>query len=269
MVDRDPRHVERELTEELSLALQLADAADAITLEYFESRAFTLSHKSDDTEVTQADQETEKVLRDALTSLRPDDGVYGEEFGTTGPRDSGYTWVIDPIDGTSNFARGVPVWATLIALVDSSRGPMVGVVSAPSLHRRWWAAKGSGAFLNGRAIGVSRTNTLAQSHISVTFGTGWERLGLTSVLVDLQRSCARSRGFGDFWQHMLVAEGALDIAVDAVGLAPYDNAAIQAIVEEAGGRHTDRFGVRDYEQNSAITSNGLLHDEVIARLAPS
>ncbi len=255
-----------DLSDELTFALQLADMADEITSTYYERRNFTSGLKADLTEVTQADQETENALQAAIARQRPHHGFYGEEFGEAGPQDSSVTWIIDPIDGTSNFTRGVPVWATLIALVDRERGPILGVVSAPALHRRWWSCAGSGAFVDGRRIHVSDTNTLTSAQISITFNSGWDDVGATSALVGLQRRCHRSRGFGDFWQHMLVAEGALDIAIDAIGLAPYDNAAVQAIVEEAGGRHTDRFGTRDFTQNSAISTNGRVHDEVIAAL---
>ena len=252
--------------DDLELALRLADIADEITGTYFERRNFVTSRKADFTEVTQADQETENQLQTILVRERPDHAFYGEEFGEAGDLGSNMTWVVDPIDGTSNFTRGVPVWATLIALVDRARGPVLGVVSAPAMHRRWWALHGAGAHVNGRSIHVSDTEMLADAQISVTFGQGWDELGLTPNLVDLQRRCYRSRGFGDFWQHMLVAEGALDIAVDAIGLAPYDNAAVQAVVEGAGGTHTDRFGSRDFTQNSAVSTNGRLHDEVLRAL---
>jgi len=257
-----------DLSAELDVALRLADRADAVTLPYFEQRNFTTARKKDRTEVTQADQETETLLRDTLLNERPHHGIFGEEHGTGGDQNSPWTWVIDPIDGTSNFARGVPIWATLISLVHRDHGPMLGVISAPALSRRWWATSGHGAFANGRRVAVSDISDIGAAQISVTYNEGWERAGLTAALVDLQRRSYRSRGFGDFWQHMLVAEGAIDIAIDAIGLASYDNAAVQIIVEEAGGRNTDRFGVRDFEQNSAISTNSLLHNLVISALAP-
>lgn len=252
--------------QDLELALRLADVADDLTSTYFERRNFTLSRKVDDSEVTQADHDAENALLDVISRERPHHGFYGEEFGEAGSSGSDLTWIVDPIDGTSNFTRGVPVWATLIALVARDRGPIVGVVSAPALHRRWWASSSSGAFVNGRRIHVSDTAALNEAQISVTFNQGWDDLALTPALVDLQRRSYRARGFGDFWQHMLVAEGAIDIAIDAIGLAPYDNAAVQIVVEEAGGRHTDRLGNRDFTQNSAISSNGRLHDVVIDSL---
>ena len=261
-----PADIHRDLRSDLDLALAIADAADAVSLPFYERRTFTLSHKSDHSEVTEADRDTESTIVGRLRIERPDDGVFGEEHGHAGRQDSEFTWVVDPIDGTSNFVRGVPVWATLIALVHHELGPVVGVVSAPAMNRRWWAARGLGSFALGRRISVSDVSSIADSQLSVTFNSGWDRLGLTPRLVQLQQSAHRTRGYGDFWQHMLVAEGAVDIAVDAVGLAPYDNAAVQIVVDEAGGRHTDRFGRRDYRADTAVSTNGRLHHEVITIL---
>lgn len=255
-----------DLARELSLGLALADLADAITLPAFEARAFSVSRKADKSEVTEIDRGAEAAIVDRLVADRPDHAVFGEEHGTRGSSASPWRWVIDPIDGTSNFVRGVPVWATLIALTHVDRGPVVGVVSAPALGRRWWSSTDEGAFANGHRIRVADTSRIADAQVSVTFNAGWDRLGLTSRLVELQKQSYRARGYGDFWQHMLVAEGAIDIAIDAIGLAPYDIAAVQAVVEAAGGRLTDRTGVRTFENDSAVSSNGRLHDEVIARL---
>jgi histidinol-phosphatase len=255
-----------ELAEELMLALELADLADSITLPLYEQRTFTVDRKLDRSEVTEADRGAETALRAVLDTRRPQHAMFGEEHGVTGNTASAWRWVVDPVDGTSNFVRGVPVWATLIALTHAELGPVVGVVSAPSLGRRWWAARGAGAFVNGAGIRVSSVSTLSEAQVCVTFNRGWDDLGLTSCLVALQQDAWRARGFGDFWQHMLVAEGAAEIAVDAIGLQPYDLAAVQVVVEEAGGTFTDRLGVRGYESDSAISSNGLLHDEVIGRL---
>ena len=257
---------DRDLSADLQLALLIADAADAVTMPFYEKRSFTLSRKADLTEVTEADRDAESTIVALLAEYRPDDAVYGEEHGRAGNHAAEFTWVIDPIDGTSNFVRGVPVWATLVALVHRDLGPVVGVVSAPAMQRRWWAARDQGAFVLGHPIRVSEIPSVAQSQVSVTFNGGWDRLGLTERLVSLQQSAYRARGYGDFWQHMLVAEGAVDIAIDAVGLAPYDNAAVQIVVDEAGGRHTDRFGRRNYEADTAISTNGRMHDEVISIL---
>ncbi len=254
------------LHDEMALAIRVADAADAMSLPYYEKRSFTLSRKADHSEVTEADRNTESTITSMLISERPDHGVYGEEHGVVGHSNSEWTWVIDPIDGTSNFVRGVPVWASLIALVHRDRGPVLGVVSAPAMARRWWGGLGLGAFANGRPIRISEVDELSAAQVSVTFNKGWDEAGRTADLVRLQQAAYRARGYGDFWQHMLVAEGAVDIAVDAIGLAPYDNAAVQAVVEAAGGSHTDRFGRRDYTSNSAISSNGRLHSVVVGIL---
>ena len=258
---------DRDLGADLEFAIGLAGVADRITLPYFEQRSFSLDWKENRTEVTEADRETETAIAGEVLARRPDDGLFGEEHGLVGNSDSPWRWIIDPIDGTSNFVRGVPVWATLIALTHVDRGPVVGVVSAPALGRRWWAAKGLGAFADGRACSVSSVSQLDEAQVSVTFSEGWDEAGLTDKLVALQQRAYRARGFGDFWQHMLVAEGAIDLAIDAIGLAPYDLAAVMVVVEEAGGTFTDRLGERTYLNDSAISSNGLLHHH-ITDLAP-
>ncbi len=247
------------LEAELDFALALADAADAVSLPYFINRSFHLDWKANRTEVTEADRETETAISSRVLAERPDHGLFGEEHGLVGDATSAWRWLIDPIDGTSNFVRGIPVWATLIALVHDGE-PVVGVVSAPALGgRRWWAARGLGAFADGRRCRVSTVTALDEAQISVTFSPGWDELGRAQQLLQLQRQAYRTRGFGDFWQHMLVAEGAIDLAVDAVGLAPYDLAAVMVVVEEAGGTFTDRNGVRTFEHDTAVSSNGVLH----------
>ena len=252
---------------ELTLALRLADAADALTLPAFDGRDFTLDWKANATEVTEIDRGTETLIAEMLEAERPHHGRYGEEHGLAGDTESPWRWVIDPIDGTSGFVRGIPVWATLIALTHADDGVVVGVVSAPALGRRWSAARGLGTFVNGRPCRVSITAELADAQVSLTPNDGWNRLGLMPALTALGQHARRVRGFGDFWQHCLVAEGAIDIAVDAVGVAPYDLAAVRVIVEEAGGRFTDRHGEPTHEHDTAVSTNGRLHAEVIDRLS--
>ena len=254
-----------DLAELLQVALHTSDAADAISLSGFTSRSFGVTRKADNSEVTDIDRATEQAIVASLSSARPDYGIYGEEFGTSGPANAEATWVIDPIDGTTNFVRGVPVWATLIALVRNGV-PKLGVVSAPAMRFRWWATTGGGAFFNGTRIYASSTATVSEAHVSTTPNAGWQAVGGIPRLVQLQTDALRARGFGDFWQHMLVAQGAIDVAVDVIGLQPYDNAAIYPIVQEAGGTITDRFGNADWRADSSVSSNGVLHAEVIARL---
>jgi histidinol-phosphatase len=251
---------------DLEFALSLADTADAFTLPRFEAADFTLGWKDDRSEVTEADRGAEALLAERVLAERPDHAFFGEEHGLQGDADSPWRWVVDPIDGTSGFVRGIPVWATLIALTHVEAGVTIGVVSAPALRRRWWAAADDGAFANGRRCRVSDVADLADAQVNVTFSSGWDRAGKTAALVELLQSARRGRGFGDFWQHCMVAEGALDVAIDAIGVAPYDLAAVRLIVEEAGGTFTDRHGEATHEHDSAISSNGLLHDEVIRRL---
>ena len=255
---------------DLAAALELAKRADAITMDRFGALDLRIDTKPDLTPVTDADEAVEAELREILAAQRPGDAVFGEEYGGTAAF-HGRQWVIDPIDGTSGFVRGIPIWATLIALVHADRGPLLGVVSAPALGRRWWGGLGLGAtvsvFGDERPIVVSTVDDLHEAQVSITHNHGWDALGLTPALVRLQQQARRSRGIGDFWQHMLVAEGAMDVAVDAVGVAPYDIAAVKPIVEAAGGSLTDRHGVPTHLNNTAISSNRLLHDTVIAALA--
>ena len=253
------------LQDDFALAIRATDAADQISLAGFLSRSFGVSRKADNSEVTEIDRATERAIVEVFTAERPDYSIFGEEYGVSGPADAEYQWVIDPIDGTTNFVRGVPVWATLIALVHNGI-PVLGVVSAPAMGFRWWATQGGGAFFNGTRLYVSKTQTIAEAHVSTTPNAGWDAVGGIPKLVQLQTDALRARGFGDFWQHMLVAQGAIDVAVDVIGLQPYDNAAIYPIVQEAGGTITDRFGNADWQADSSVSSNGVLHAEVIARL---
>ena len=253
-----------ELATELTLALELADAADAFTLPRFRERSFSVDLKENLTEVTEVDRGAESLIMDIVRRERPRHGWYGEEHGS-GAGD-GWTWVIDPIDGTSNFVRGVPVWATLIALVHDDLGPVVGVVSAPALGSRWWGIIDDAAFKNGSPIRVSQERDIMNAHASLTPNSLWNTAGKSQNLYRLQNMVKRVRGFGDFWQNMLVADGSIDVAVDAIGLEPYDVAALVPIVHAAGGRLSDRHGKPDWRANSAVSSNGLLHDSVIAVL---
>ncbi|MFT4865648.1 MAG: histidinol-phosphatase [Ilumatobacter sp.] len=261
---------EPQLETQLELALRVADAADAFTLPRFIDRDFTVDWKTNATEVTEIDRQAETLIVNALVDERPGHGAFGEEHGAAGDESSPWRWVIDPIDGTSGFVRGIPVWASLIALTYINEA-VLGVVSAPALGFRWWGGVGLGAHVQShtaatRSMAVSAIDTLAEAQVSVTHSAGWDRLGKTDRLITLQQQARRSRGMGDFWQHMLVAEGAIDVAVDAVGVAAYDLAAIKPIVEAAGGTFTDRLGKATYEHDTAVSSNGHLHDAVIALL---
>jgi histidinol-phosphatase len=248
------------MNDDLRLALSLADAADAITMHYFQSTTLAVRTKSDRTPVSEADEAVERAIRERLERERPDDGILGEEFGARGT--AARRWIIDPIDATKNYVRGIPVFATLIALDGQA-----GVVSAPALGRRWWASRGDGAFCNGRSIHVSAIDAVGAAQLCYDDVPGFERAGLGERFLDLARRCARSRGFGDFWSHMLVAEGAAEIAVEPE-VAHWDMAAVLVIVEEAGGRFTNLRGEARADGGSGLSTNGLLHDEVLAAIAP-
>jgi histidinol-phosphatase len=236
---------------DLAYALELADAADALTLPRFRASDLHVETKPDFTPVTDADRATERMLRERIARDRVGESVLGEEEGDDGGPDEGGTmrWIVDPIDGTRNFSRGIPVWATLIAL--ERDGQIVcGVASAPALGRRWWAARGKGAFANGSPIGVSAVGTLGDASVSCTYGHDLARL---------EPLVWHARGLGDFWQHVLVAEGSLDAGVDAA-LALWDYAALEPIVLEAGGRVGEVGG-------QFVSTNGVLHDELLAVLS--
>lgn len=268
-IDPGPE-LHRDLGADLALVLGVLDAVDELTLAGFVARDVVVDWKANATEVTEIDRRAESVLVGGLLDERLDDAAFGEEHGLTGDPASAWRWMIDPIDGTSGFVRGIPVWATLVALTHVDHGAVLGVVSAPALARRWWGGRGLGshaAALGGvRQLHVSDVADLGDAQVSVTFNDGWESLGRTDALVGLQHRARRARGFGDFWQHLLVAEGALDVAVDAVGVAPYDLAAIQPIVEAAGGTFTDRSGVATYQHDTAISTNGHLHPIILEAL---
>lgn len=247
------------MTPDLSLALRLADAADAITLQHFQSATLAVRTKIDMTPVSEADEACERALREILARERPDDAILGEEYGTSGSQSR--RWILDPIDGTKNYVRGIPVYATLIGLVEDDR-VVAGAVSAPAMGRRWWAARGEGAFANGKKIHVSKIESLSEAHIAYDSVTDFDRHGTTDNFLKLVRQCTRARGFGDFWIHMLVAEGAIEIAVEPE-VAAWDMAALQVIVEEAGGRFTDLQGRARYDGGSGVSTNGALHDIVL------
>jgi histidinol-phosphatase len=247
--------------QDLALALELADIADSITMKRFRARDLAIETKPDLTPVTEADRAVELALRERLAAARPEDAVLGEEYGVvegTGLR----RWIIDPIDGTKSYVRGMATWSTLIALeVDGAI--VVGVVAMPALGRRWWAAGGRGAFTDGRPIHVSGVASLADAQLAWGGLEDWDEVGRLDALIALGRACWRTRGVGDAWQYMLVAEGAAEIAVDpAVSL--WDLAAVKLIVEEAGGRFTDLAGVDTAAGGSGIASNGVVHDAVLA-----
>ena len=260
----------RDLRLELELALEIADAADAFTLPHFIACDFTVDWKQNQTEVTEIDRDAESLIVERLRAARPDHGIFGEEHGLAGNTESPWRWVIDPIDGTSGFVRGIPILATLIALTHTELGAVLGVVSAPALGRRWWGGRSLGAHVaalgSTRELRVSTVSELSEAQVCITHSSGWDQLGLTGPLIHLQQQARRSRGVGDFWQHMLVAEGAMEIAVDAVGVSPYDIAALQPIVEAAGGILTDRHGEATHEHDTAISSNGKLHNFALAAL---
>ena len=253
--------------DDLRFAHVLADAADDITTRRFRALDLRVETKPDLTPVSDADHAAEESLRNVLRRARPRDAVLGEEQGQTGfgPR----CWVLDPIDGTKNYVRGVPVWATLIGLMDGE-DVVVGVVSAPALGRRWWAAAGGGAW-TGRSLmkaarcQVSGVTKLRDASLSYSSLGGWAEQGRLGGFLGLTRSVWRTRAFGDFWSHMLVAEGAVDISTEPE-VSLWDLAALQVIVQEAGGRFTDLGGVPTPDGGSVVCTNGHLHDEVLAQL---
>jgi histidinol-phosphatase len=245
------------MSADLELALRLAAAADELSLPRFRT-GIAVETKPDLTPVTEADRAVEAEIRRILGEKLPGDAVLGEEEGTSGGAGS-RRWIVDPIDGTRNYARGVPVWATLIALEEAG-SVRLGVVSAPALGRRWWAERGDGAFADDDRLGVSSVAQVEDAVVS---------FGHSVAAPGLARRAWHARGFGDFWAHMLVAEGAVDGAIDAMGVNEWDLAAVQVIVEEAGGRFSDFAGESRIDGGTAVTSNGLLHDELLAALAPA
>lgn len=261
-----PENSAIDLRKDLDLALRLAEEADGVSLPRFTSRDLSVSTKPDRSFVTDADLAVERALRSTLATERPEDGILGEEFGTEGS--ARRQWIIDPIDGTSNFLRGVPVWATLISLaVDGV--PQIGVVSAPALQRRWWAATGEGAWTNTltepRRLAVSSVSELEEASLSFQSIGQWEDAGRLDDLLALRRDVWRDRAYGDMWAYMLLAEGALDITAE-FDVKEYDLAALVPIVTEAGGRFTDIDGAPAIDRLSSLATNGHLHDAVLAHL---
>jgi histidinol-phosphatase len=255
--------------DDLRLAHVLADTADSMTMKRFKARDLVVETKSDLTPVSDADRGVEESLRSTLSRARPRDAVSGEEMEPTGhgPR----RWVLDPIDGTKNFVRGVPVWATLIALMDGDQ-VVAGLASAPALGRRWWAGLGSGAWTgksltSASRMAVSEVSGLGEASLSYSSLRGWSQLGREKAFLRLARDVWRTRAYGDFWSYMLVAEGAVDVAAEPE-VALHDLAAPSLIVTEAGGRFTDLDGADGPTGGNAVATNGHLHDEVLARLSP-
>ncbi|MFK3731018.1 histidinol-phosphatase [Streptomyces sp. NPDC088090] len=257
--------------DDLRLAHALADAADAATMARFRALDLKVETKPDMTPVSEADRAAEELIRAGLQKERPADAILGEEYGVegTGPR----RWVIDPIDGTKNYVRGVPVWATLIALMEEDETgfqPVVGVVSAPALGRRWWAARGLGAFTgaglgSGTRIGVSRVASLADASFAYSSLSGWEERGRLDAFLDLTRACWRTRAYGDFWPYMMVAEGSVDLCAEPE-LSLWDMAAVAVVVQEAGGSYTGLDGRPGPHSGNAAASNGLLHEALLGHL---
>ncbi|MCW2786412.1 MAG: histidinol phosphatase [Marmoricola sp.] len=254
-------------TDDLRLAHVLADDADALTMARFKALDLHVMTKPDLTPVTDADQTVEEGIRRTLSRARSRDAVLGEEQGSAGH--SQRRWVVDPIDGTKNYVRGVPVWATLIALMVDDE-VVVGVVSAPALNRRWWAMKGGGAWtgtslLRASAIQVSDVSRIEDASLSYASLGGWEERNQLDDFLALSRRCWRTRAYGDFWSYMLVAEGAVDIAAEPQ-LELYDMAALDIIVREAGGVFTSLDGEPGPTGGNALASNGKLHDQALAFL---
>ena len=257
--------------DDLALAHELVDLADAITIDRFGAADLAIETKPDMTPVTEADTGVERAVRERLAAARPDDEVVGEEYGAPST-DGERRWIIDPIDGTKGYVRGLPVWATLLAL--RAEGELtLGVVSAPALGRRWWAARGEGAYARRdgdrgtRELRVSDIGRLGDAQLCFGGLEEWEQTGRAEALLELGRACWRSRGFGDFWGYMIVAEGGAEIMLDPI-VSVWDLAAPLVIVEEAGGRFTDFAGDRTAEGGDALATNGHVHEaalEIIGR----
>lgn len=251
--------------DDLKLALELADMADAITMLRYRSPNLEVETKPDLTPVSESDKRVELALRDRLGDLRPDDKVIGEEFGGVElATEPGRAWVIDPIDGTKSYVRGMDTWTTLIALLDDGEVKL-GVVSMPALKKRWWAVRGHGAFADGRQIQVSPIDQLSGAQLVWSGIEEWDAIGGFEKIVELGRRCWRTRGVGDAWQYMLVAEGAAEIATDPEATL-WDLAAVSIVVQEAGGRFTSLAGADGPGGGSGLATNARLHAEALAAL---
>lgn len=253
--------------DDLRLAHVLADAVDQLTMSRFKAQDLEVSTKPDLTEVTDADRAAEELVRAQLRRSRSRDQVIGEEFGSTGS--SPRQWVIDPIDGTSNFVRGVPVWGTLIGLIEDGR-PVVGLVSAPALSRRWWGGLEAGAWSGSRLssasrLQVSQVESIDQASLSYSSLHGWAERERLPQMLNLMQRFWRTRAYGDFWSYMLVAEGAVDVACEPE-LNLHDMVALAPIVTEAGGRFTSLDGQDGPFGGNALATNGRLHEEVLEAL---
>jgi histidinol-phosphatase len=252
---------------DLDLALAFADVSDAITMERFLAEDLVVDTKPDLTPVTEADRAVEEAIRARLAELHPGDAILGEEFGHSEPSVGTRRWIVDPIDGTKSYVRGIPVWATLLALQEGDE-LVVGMISAPALGRRWWAARGEGAYVEDRLrggeprqIGVSTVHSLADAQLCFSGLEDWPDGG--AGLMHLAQTCWRSRGYGDFWSYALLAEGVIDLTCEPI-VELWDLAAPRVIVEEAGGRFTDLGGVPTAAGGDALATNGLLHDAALA-----
>ncbi|WP_434738104.1 inositol monophosphatase family protein [Microbacterium wangruii] len=258
-----------DLAEDLALALRLADAADAVSMARFDSPDLDVQTKADATHVTEADLATERAIRSLLELERPGDGVFGEEYGTSG--DAARQWIIDPIDGTANYLKGIPMWTTLIALaVDGV--PRVGVASQPAIGRRWWAATGLGAWTDSpdgaaRRLSVSPVDRIDRASASFQSISQWDDAGHLDALLRLSRAVWRDRGYGDAWPYMLLAEGRLEFVAE-FDVKEYDIAALVPIVTEAGGRFTAFDGTDSIAERSSLATNGILHDDFLRLLHP-
>jgi histidinol-phosphatase len=253
-----------DLADDLALALRLADAADAVSMARFDAADLRVALKADASHVTEADLATEQAIRAILEAERRDDGVFGEEFGSSG--DARRQWIIDPIDGTANYLKGIPMWTTLIALVIDG-APRVGVASQPAIGRRWWAASGLGAWTNTetgtpRRLRVSSVDAVEESSVSFQSIAQWDEAGRTDALLRLSRAAWRDRGYGDAWPYMLLAEGRLELVAE-FDVKEYDIAALVPIVTEAGGRFTDIDGGETLSSRSSLATNGILHDDYL------